>query len=342
MNTSRGLTHVNGSVGTFVLAGILVAGLGIFLAGRAQGWFERTQVVRSRAVPLTADSTIGLERGAEVQILGSPAGVVQDVEVYEETTGPSPGLRLRFTMQLRGDRLDLVRRDSKVIVQRRFGVAGTAYVQITPGRAEAPDAQTELECVVARDLTKALEESLDTINRPDGPLRKSLANLETVTANIAAGKGTVGQLLSDDATANSLKATLANVEKISTNLATGEGAAGMLLSDGKARDKLDASIDNIRQSTESLQKLMTSTDPGNVPAVLGHTQSTLVKSQAALEEFTQTTAALRQQVKELPALISQTQEMMRQTTRMLEAMQRSWLLRDYVTPESGPRLKPTE
>jgi phospholipid/cholesterol/gamma-HCH transport system substrate-binding protein len=351
---ARGLRDVRPAVGTFVLTAALVAVAGVVLAGRAQGWFEPTLTVRTVPVPFPADSTLGLQDGAEVQILGNTAGTVTNVAIELDPAAAAASrpaaaagggrrrLRLRVTLRLRGPHLHLVRQDSRVIVQRKFGVAGSAYVQITPGRGDPATPDTPLECQVTRDLTRVVEETIAGLNRPDGPLQQSLANVQALTAKPERRPGDGRRLLADEPTAASLQATLANVEKLTSVADQGRGMAGRLLTDAEAGRQLADSMKSLNESLASLNEILARSRSADVAKLMEQVGQTLGKVDAALVEVTATTADLRRQTRDLPGLLGETQEMMRQTTRMIEGAQRTWLLRDYVAPEGSTRLSPAD
>jgi len=52
------------------------------------------------------------------------------------------------------------------------------------------------------------------------------------------------------------------------------------------------------------------------------------------------TGAVADEVKDLPGLVRQTQASMREMERLVEAMQRTWLLRKYVNPTNPPPSHP--
>jgi hypothetical protein len=52
------------------------------------------------------------------------------------------------------------------------------------------------------------------------------------------------------------------------------------------------------------------------------------------------TGAVADEAKDLPGLVRQTQVSMREVERLVEAMQRTWLLRKYVNPTNPPPLRP--
>jgi phospholipid/cholesterol/gamma-HCH transport system substrate-binding protein len=339
---SRGLQHVRPKAGTFVLSALLVATIGIFLGGRAQGWFEPSAIYRASVV-VPADTTLGLEPGAEVVILGNTVGAITRLAYSEGASGPAADqVKLTFEFVVRGPMLKLVRADSKIWIKRKFGVAGSPFAQIVPGRGEAAPVGATLACELAPDIAVLLENTLDNFNRPDSSLQRTLANVEGITKQVLTGKGVAGRMIGDDAAGQSLADSLANLQKLTAALTSGEGMVGKLLYDPQGGKQLTSSMDSINQSLDNVNKLLAKANNADITPFLDQLKHTLEQVDGALKEVTLTTAALRQQSKELPGVIAQTQEMMRQTTRMIEGVQKTWLLRDYVNPEGSTRLSPAD
>lgn len=61
--------------------------------------------------------------------------------------------------------------------------------------------------------------------------RTFMSDTKGIVADVKAGKGTLGLLLYDDATANSFKASVNNLKEVSAKLNSGEGTLGKLISD---------------------------------------------------------------------------------------------------------------
>jgi phospholipid/cholesterol/gamma-HCH transport system substrate-binding protein len=61
--------------------------------------------------------------------------------------------------------------------------------------------------------------------------RTFMGDTKGIVADVKAGKGTLGLLLYDDATANSLKLTMSNLREVSDKLNSGQGTLGKLIAD---------------------------------------------------------------------------------------------------------------
>ena len=61
--------------------------------------------------------------------------------------------------------------------------------------------------------------------------RTFMGDAKGIVADVKGGKGTLGLLLYDDATASSLKATVSNLREVSDKINSGKGTLGKLISD---------------------------------------------------------------------------------------------------------------
>ena len=228
--------YVNEIAGGFVLAVIILLVIGIFVAGHAQGWFERHTLLTLNFPP---EGSLDLQKGAEVVILGTRVGSIEDIKV--KTDGSMNGQVL-----IKGHFIRFVRADSRAIVKKKFGLAGDAYLEITKGSGVQLGNGGVLTAVKDTEITEMIQDAVKQVREvtlpaieqarkaieeythlaadlrnPEGHLQKLIANLDEVSASIAKGEGTVGQLTKDPALANELRSitgkindSLAEVKKI--------------------------------------------------------------------------------------------------------------------------------
>jgi phospholipid/cholesterol/gamma-HCH transport system substrate-binding protein len=227
MNRPFKFRYVNEIVGGFVLLIVAALLVGVVLIGRAQQWFEPRFELRVR---FPASGSEGIQKGAEVVILGTQVGSVQEIVVNDDGS-------MEGQLQIRGQFVRFIRQDSQAILKKKFGVAGDAFVEITRGIGPAiedgalPAAakkDTELLQVVQdilenvrsavlpllEQVTKAAAEYTGLaadMRRPDGHLQQLLARLDEVAAGLQNGEGTAGRILKDPATIQSVNAAITNV-----------------------------------------------------------------------------------------------------------------------------------
>src|SRR6185436_9532459 len=104
----------------------------------------------------------------------------------------------------------------------------------------------------------------------------------------------------------------------------GKGTVGKLLTDASLADEATNLLARANLTMTELQAVVTNLN-GAVRNVQNGTRT--------LPEITQ---AVANEAKELPGLVRQTQTSMRELDRLIEAMQRHWLIRKYVSRTNPP------
>ena len=283
--------RVNEITGMFVLV-VLAVLIGIIVwTGHSQRWFKSKVTLR---IGLPEAGAAGIRQGSEVYFLGTLVGTISDVDVDESG-------RMEARANIRHDFFLFVREDSSAVIKRKFGVAGDSFFEITRGQGKPlPEKNAYIICneqfqsVLEAAVEEVRREAMLVLQKVSGGLdawtmlgtnlmttRERLDQLfgrvDNIAAEVQAGKGTVGKLLTDPATADELKT--------------------LLLKANHSVDELQVTLNNLRQAST------------NLPAI---------------------SDAVRLEAGDLPGLVSQTQTSMRELERLIEAMQRHWLVRKYV------------
>jgi phospholipid/cholesterol/gamma-HCH transport system substrate-binding protein len=293
--------RVNEITGMFVLVVIAVL-IGIIIwTGHSQRWFKSKVTLR---IGLPEAGAAGIRQGSEVYFLGTLVGTISDVDVDE--TG-----RMEARANIRHDFFLFVREDSSAVVKRKFGVAGDSFFEITRGQGKPlPEKNAYIVCneqfqsVLEAAVEEVRREAMLVLKKVNGGLdawtmlgtnllttRERLDQLfgrvNNIAAEVQAGKGTVGKLLTDPATADELRT--------------------LLLKANHSVDELQVTLKNVQQAST------------NLPAI---------------------SDAIRLEAGDLPGLVSQTQTSMRELERLIEAMQRHWLVRKHVNRTNPPPPRP--
>jgi phospholipid/cholesterol/gamma-HCH transport system substrate-binding protein len=293
--------RVNEITGTFVLVVVAVLIAAVVWTGRSQRWFKSNVTLR---IVLPEDGAAGIRQGSEVYFLGTLVGSVSAVEVDEKG-------RMEAQANIRRDFFRFVRADSSAVVKRKFGVAGDSFFEITRGEGQ-PLPENNASIVCNEQFQSALEAAVEEIRRETVlALKKTSTGLDTWTAlgtNLMATRDRLDQLVG-------------RVDDITADVQAGKGTVGKLLTDPATADELrtllvkaNHSVDELQVTLNNLQQAST-----NLPAI-----SDVVGKEA----------------KDLPGLVLQTQTSMREVERLVEAIQRTWLLRKYVNPTNPPPLRP--
>jgi phospholipid/cholesterol/gamma-HCH transport system substrate-binding protein len=236
------------AVGAFVLGGVLLFGLGLFMIGDRRMMFGDTVQLHAEFAEIA-----GLENGAVVRVSGMNAGEVEQIEVP-----PSPAARFRVRMRVREDLRPLLRTDSVASIQND-GLVGNKFIQIdagTPSAVEVPPGGTinSREPFDVADLLHRMSDTVDTIGETITILRSDIQvalsavavtartaheiiddvgrdaktitassqqvaeDLQAIVAGVREGRGSVGKLLNDDALYDSVKAIAADAERTMASL----------------------------------------------------------------------------------------------------------------------------
>ena len=207
-------------VGLFVLAGLVLAGVAIFLIGDERRLF-------SRSVEFTAKFTDvgGLKADAPVRMGGIDIGHVSGVG-YGKDSGDST---IYVTMEIVKSEAGRIKTDSTAQVATK-GLLGDKMVEITKGNApgvipaggvipsiQPPDIMKQVagmgeKAEAALDNVKRMTDSLAD-EKFQRDLRESVANINLVLSQISGGDGYPHRFLTDKAEADRISHTLESIDR---------------------------------------------------------------------------------------------------------------------------------
>jgi len=299
--------HVHAITGTFVLMVLAVIVIALVFAGRSQRWFIGNVTLR---IVLPEDGAAGIRQGSDVYFLGTLVGSVSDVRV-------DPTAHMVAHAHIRSDFFVFVRADSTAIIKKKFGVAGDSFFEISRGQG-APLTEKNASIICKEQLQSALEAAVDEIRRETLlVLKKTTAGLDTWTtlgSNLITSREMLDQIL-------------VRADGIAAGVQEGKGTIGKLLNDSSTADGLQTLVSNANHSVDELQ------------VTLKNLASASDNIQQASTNLPSISAVLDQDAKQIPALILQTQTSMVELQRVIEAMQRHWLLRKYVNQTNPASLR---
>ncbi len=325
--------HVNEITGAFVLAVVALLLLGVVGTGFSQRWFTRT----TEFTLLLPTGARGLRAGAEVRMLGTVVGSVQEIRV-------DPKERImKGRVSVRSDFADMfVKKDSQALLRTPFGI-GETYVEISSGSpgAEKLPPEHAMEARTEGAPTESMEKTIAQIRDEVVPgIQEARLGVREFTALAA-------ELRRPD---SNLQESFARLNRIFGDVEKGEGLAGKVLSDPQMASEVQKSMTGLNASLAEAQAVLQDLRK-TTNTVAGQSQQSLEQFQAILQDIQKTTAALPQTVKSInqtteamPAMVLQMQETLRQIQRLVEGAQRSWLLRGTIEREggSGVRIRPQD
>lgn len=226
-----------------------------------------------------------LKEGDRVKMAGVEVGRVEKISLE--------GNKAKVTMKMK--RNAGVKTDS--IASIKFtGLMGQDFVSLDFGSDNAPLAKdgSELESKEQPDLSVVMEKLdsvatgvqnmtksfsglkmdellgpfIDFMKDNKAPLTATISNINSVTYQIAQGKGTVGKVIYDETLYNNALDTVSNLQATLTDARTtvaaakdimnqvnaGQGTAGKLIKDDKLYNETTASMTNLRQILEKINQ----------------------------------------------------------------------------------------
>jgi len=302
--------------------------MAVVLGPGTQRWFAPS---RTLAIQLPPEGSLGLRNGADVQILGSIVGSVEDITVTDAGT-------MQAQVTVRGNFIRFVRADSHAVIRKPFGI-GDPYIEITRGSGEPLARGVSLHAVADKEPSQMIEETLSAVRDEALPaikeLRVAIAQYSQLAAELRDERGNLQQALS-------------HLNRLGTTLERGEGVAGMLLSDPKPARELRAALPRLNASLDEMHAALASTRKlaDRLPRIGADLELSMQNIQATSAEAARLASALpgmeksvRQALDTLPGVLLQHQETLYQIQRLTEGVQRSWLVRGYMEPPgAGGRL----
>ena len=292
--------YVNEIVGGFVLLVVFLLLAGVLVAGHAQHWFEAMYEINLKFPP---EGSMDLQKGGEVMLLGAKVGSIQDILVDE--AGSITG-----TIRVRGSFMRFVRMDSIALVKKKLVVTGDAYIELTRGKgAEMPRTGGEIWCMKDTEIIQMLEDTLqelqEKVEETVGLVNAAIDEYTKLAAGMNDPQGNL-QLL------------LANANGLLEDIRKGEGLPAKVLND-------PAMANDVAGIVAEAQALMV-----KVNAMAAELQTAVAK----LPPMVDTVGG---EVDQLPVITGDAQALMRETTTLLEGLQKHWLLRKYMGSDDAIR-----
>ncbi len=300
MNRSYKFRYANEIAGGLVLlcGGLLI--LGIYLAGHAQGWFQKE--IELKAKFTTKSGTFGLQEGAEVRILGAMAGRVGEIVPADDG-----GMETVFVIKGRFGKF--VHTDSVAKVKKKFEVAGDAYVEITLGDTQQPlmESGAYIQCVQDVELIQAARKMVDEFRAAAVPMldevRAILSHISGITAQLERKEGAAGKFIGDPAMAANIEGIVGDIRKTS------------------------AQLPEVAQRLESVMK--------NMEAVSVSLNSTAAQLPAIAQGAG---GVVTGQVANVQGVLLEAEAALRETRILVEGLQKHWMVRKYINEDEGSQM----
>jgi phospholipid/cholesterol/gamma-HCH transport system substrate-binding protein len=286
------------AVGAFVVGGLLLFAVGLFLIGNRRMLFSDTFEAYAEFANLA-----GLQGGAKVRVAGLDAGEVETIHVPT-----NPSARFRVKLRIREDLHPLIRVDSVASIQND-GLVGNKFIQVEAGTDQAAiiaDRGTiqsrepfDLAEMMQR-MSQAVDLATTTIAEVKGHVEKALA---TVSATGQEAQLFVNELRSDT------RRIMADAQKVSQDVNAmiagvrqGRGNIGRLMNDDalyvSAKNiitQAEKAVATVREATEQAKGAVADFRGENGPmsGISGNLQQTLASAKDAMADLAENTEALK-------------------------------------------------
>jgi phospholipid/cholesterol/gamma-HCH transport system substrate-binding protein len=309
--------HVNEITGIFVILIVVVLIAAIVWTGYRQRWFRGTVTLR---IVLPEAGAAGIRQGSEVYFLGTLVGTVSNVIV--DAAG-----RMEAGTSIRSDFFRFVREDSSAVVKKKFGVAGDAYFEITRGQGQ-PLPKKDVS-IICKELPGTMETAIEEVRSAVLPvvekLSVGLGTWTTLGEKLSAGADAWTRLGTNlGESGQHLDQLIGRLDRIVAGVEQGKGTAGKLLTDPALADDLKTILDKGNVSMDQLENI-------------------LKDVQLASTDLSAVSEALAIEAKDLPGLVLQTQQTLHELERLIEGIERHWLIRKYIEQRHpNTRIPPSE
>jgi phospholipid/cholesterol/gamma-HCH transport system substrate-binding protein len=282
----------------FVLAGLLLFAIALFMIGERQLAFAERFVVYTEFTSLT-----GLQPGAIVRVSGARAGSVTDIEPPAH-----PDAKFRVRLEITEDLHQLVRRDSVAAIQTE-GLVGGSFLAVSTGTRAAPEAPEgstipSREPFLLADLFKQMSDTIGKVNATVDDVRVGIKNtLAYIDTTVDNTNAIIDEVSEDVKVLVSTSARItSDAAQIAEGIRKGEGTLGRLLKDDELYQRVTAiarsaetvaadterAVKQARQVLESLQL-----KDGQLAGVTANLRQTLAEARTAMAGLSDNMEALK-------------------------------------------------
>lgn len=202
-------------LGAFIVVALAILVAGVFLIGNKQYLFSSTYRVKAQFA-----NVVGLADGADVRVGGVHSGTVHSIELPHTAGG-----KVTVVMDLDNSTHEIIKQNSVASIETE-GLLGNQYVAISfgsDGVAEVKNGDTiqSLPPLIMSDMLKTASGILDSSKQAVQNATEATAHLNSVTAKIDSGQGTVGALVNDKELYTNLEQSTATLHATMTQAQAG-------------------------------------------------------------------------------------------------------------------------
>ena len=311
------LRHTDEWIGLLVIVAVLLFVGAMLEAGVLSTWFRPVGHLR---IVLPQSGVGGLSAGADIDVLGIRSGTVRRIVL-------NPNQQIYAEADIDRQAEPFIRRDSKAVIRRTFGIAGAAYVDISRGTGAPMDwSYAVIDATTETAPTDTLTTMLTRVQQKVFPVlddaKRTMDALAALTTGLQKGQGTIGRLLTDDRLAREAEQQVASLTPVIARL-------------NDAAAKLDTLAERTASAQEGAPELLRRAD-----MLLANLQSATREFALAAPQLPAITRNLAGASADLPALLTQTQATAADLQRLVTQLRGLWLLGGGGRPQPEQRRLP--
>lgn len=188
-------------LGVFIVLALAVLAVGVFIIGSKEYLFSSTYQLKTQF-----DNVAGLAPGADVEVGGVHSGTVRSIKLPH-----NPREKVTVVMDLDKTTQDIVKKDSVASIETE-GLLGNEYIAVSfgsDGQADVKSGDT-IASIPPLQMSAILAKAnniMDSGQQAVKYVTTATEHLNSVSAKIDSGQGTVGALVNDKQLYNNLQQT---------------------------------------------------------------------------------------------------------------------------------------
>jgi phospholipid/cholesterol/gamma-HCH transport system substrate-binding protein len=226
MPRTRSLAWSELKVGIAAVVAFVLLAMVVLAVGGEGGYSWQRYPLKARF-----ENVLGLKAGAVVRVGGKEIGLVTGVDF----AGTEVEVLFEVLLSVR----PIITTTSMAKIGS-LSLLGEPIVDLTAGKGGEPLA--DYAYVATSNVTGSFEELSTSAS-------STLEQMDRLVADVRAGRGTLGKIVTDDALYSEMTALMTAATTVTKSLETGRGTLGALVNDRAAYITLKASLDNLQTMT---------------------------------------------------------------------------------------------
>ncbi len=238
-------------LGFFVVTGVVIFIVGIFLVGSKTELFKKTIIISAKFANAT-----GLKSGSNVRFNGVKVGIVGAVKLLNDSV-------VEVDMRIEQGKQQYILTNAIASIASD-GLMGDKMVNLVTGRGDGDVIKNNDVLQVRNPLVT--DQVLQTLNATNENVRVISENLKNLTSKLGSGDGAIQALYNDPEMAKSLKQSFSNLnsvtnevlvaggnlQEITRQIESGKGLAGELINDTDLGQSLADVMDKLKETSNEL------------------------------------------------------------------------------------------